>query len=146
VNLLQECDLPRAERLGQGVGRRRAVGGDEVHVQRLPRGDEMANPRQAVERALPLFEFFSFGDETTSVVADCRMRYSGSPFASYLPPGFLRCAGGPSFCLRRTKAMRGWLGRRDSADSGAQGLAFSAARPASPRPADRAGNSRTAFL
>jgi hypothetical protein len=85
-------------------------------------GDPAA--RQAVERAEPFFEFFSFGDETTPVVADCRMRYSRSPFAAFLAPGFLRCAGGPDFCLRRTEALLGWLNRSDVFDNGAQGLAF----------------------
>lgn len=85
-------------------------------------GDEAA--RRAAERALPLFEFFSFGDETTPVVADCRMRYSATPFTAYLSPGFLRCAGGPDFCLRRIEAAIRWLDRNPLPDNAAAAPAF----------------------
>jgi hypothetical protein len=85
-------------------------------------GDSAA--RRAVERSLPFFEFFSFGDETTPVVADCRMRYSRSPFAAFLAPGFLRCAGGADFCLRRTLSALRAMEQRELTDNGAQGLAF----------------------
>jgi hypothetical protein len=83
----------------------------------------------ALGRYLPFARLFSFPDGSSSVAADCRMRYSPRPMV-FLPPSFLRTPEGRAECLRRVSGFARLLPGTPAGKIGAQGLAFFALLPA----------------
>jgi len=77
-------------------------------------------------RALGFFKFLSLPDGSSSIAADCRMRYSARPFV-FLPPSFLRSEAGRQLCLDRMIGCCEQVKMSKASDNGAQGLAFYAA-------------------
>jgi hypothetical protein len=84
-------------------------------------GDSRA--RQAVDRTLPFLRFFAFPDGTTSVVGDCRQRYSHRP-QLLVPPALLRYRDGIALCLQRVRTFRRNLRDETLTDNAGLGLAF----------------------
>lgn len=68
-------------------------------------------------------EQLSFPDGSSSVALDVRMRYYPAPFM-FLPPSFLRTAGGRRLIAQRLPAARAQLARKGVHDNAAQGFAF----------------------
>ena len=79
--------------------------------------------RNCMARALGFFQFLSLPDGSSSVAADCRMRYSPRPFV-FVPPSFLQSEAGRQLCHDRVVGCCEQVKQSKASDNGAQGLAF----------------------
>ena len=79
--------------------------------------------QKSMEGALGFFKFLSLPDGSSSIAADCRMRYSARPFV-FLPPSFLQSPSGRQLCLDRIHGCCEQVKTSKASDNGAQALAF----------------------
>jgi hypothetical protein len=102
------------------------VGYSMVTAQALSLYAELTGDGEAVDaiaRYLSFSRLFTLPDGSSAVVADCRQRYHPRP-SVFLPPLFVRDAGGRADCLHRIRGFHESLGEGGAKPPGVQALAF----------------------